>query len=282
MPGRRDTLPVGAFFDVDNTLLHGAALMQLARGAHGLGLIGARDLARFGWKALRFRQAGERLSVLDQVRDRGMVLLAGQPADGLHRLARNVVARMHHRFWPETRSVLREHLANGHAVWLISATPDFLAAEIAGALGATGGVGSPLEIVDGVFTGRFAGPTMHGEEKAVTARRLMREHGLDPADCYAYSDSINDLPLLTSVGTPVVVNPDRALAAHAEQHGWRVLRLDPASIRAERRRLRAEAGRRRIRRSSAPNRDPGAPNQDRRTRHQDVGPESGPTRRSGS
>jgi HAD superfamily hydrolase (TIGR01490 family) len=240
MPPSPRPLPVGAFFDVDNTLLHGASLMHLARAAHRLGMVGVRDLVRFGWKALRFRRSGERLSVLDQVRDRGMVLLAGQSAETLQQLARTVVARMHHRFWPETRAVLREHLANGHAVWLLSATPDFLATEIAAALGATGGFGSPLEIVDGVFTGRFAGPTMHGEVKAATARRLMAEHGLGPEDCYAYSDSVNDLPLLSAVGTPVVVNPDRALAAHAASSGWRALRLDPASIRAERRRLRAE------------------------------------------
>jgi HAD superfamily hydrolase (TIGR01490 family) len=240
MPPSPRPLPVGAFFDVDNTLLHGASLMHLARAAHRLGMVGVRDLVRFGWKALRFRRSGERLSVLDEVRDRGMVLLAGQSAETLQQLARTVVARMHHRFWPETRAVLREHLANGHAVWLLSATPDFLATEIAAALGATGGFGSPLEIVDGVFTGRFAGPTMHGEVKAATARRLMAEHGLRPEDCYAYSDSVNDLPLLSAVGTPVVVNPDRALAAHAASSGWRALRLDPASIRAERRRLRAE------------------------------------------
>ena len=63
--------------------------------------------------------------------------------------------------------------------------------------------------------------------------------GFDPADCYAYSDSSNDLPLLTAVGTPVVVNPDRGLEQHARSEGWRVLTLDPASIRAERKRVRA-------------------------------------------
>jgi len=243
-------LPVGAFFDVDNTLLHGASLMHLARAAHRLRMVGLWDIVRFGWKAFRFRRSGERLSVLDEVRDRGMVLLAGQPAETLQTLARTVVGRMHHRFWPETRAILQEHLANGHRVWLLSATPDFLAAEIAATLGATGGLGTPLEIVDGVFTGRFAGPTMHSEEKAISARRLMREHGLRAEDCYAYSDSVNDLPLLTAVGTPVVVNPDRALAAHARVHGWRLLRLDPASIRAERRSLRAEERRRQKRRAA--------------------------------
>ena len=67
----------------------------------------------------------------------------------------------------------------------------------------------------------------------------MRDRGFDATDCYAYSDSSNDLPLLTAVGTPVAVNPDPALERHARSEGWRVLTLEPASIRAERRRVRA-------------------------------------------
>jgi len=234
-------LPVAAFFDIDKTLVNGASLLFLARAARTLGIVSMRDLVRFGWQAARFRRRGEHLGVLDQVRDRGMQLLAGVSAERLHRLAASVVQRMRLRMWPETQELLRAHLAAGHEVWLVSATPDFLAQELAASLGATGGIGSGLEIEDGVFTGRFTGPTMHGPEKAAAAKALLAEHGWDPADCYAYSDSINDLPLLTAVGTPIVVNPDRELAARAEQAGWRMLRLDPSSIRAERRRVRAAA-----------------------------------------
>jgi HAD superfamily hydrolase (TIGR01490 family) len=234
-------LPVAAFFDIDKTLLNGASLLYLARAARSLGIVRLRDLVRFGWESLRFRRRGEHQGVMDEVRDRGMQLLQGRSADSLHGLAGAVVRRMQPRLWPETRALLMAHLEAGHEVWLISTTPDFLAQELAESLGATGGIGSGLEIEDGLFTGRFTGPTMHGPEKATAAVRLMQEHGLDPAHCYAYSDSINDLPLLTSVGTAVAINPDRRLAAHAASAGWRTLTLAPASIRAERRRVRAAA-----------------------------------------
>jgi HAD superfamily hydrolase (TIGR01490 family) len=236
-------LPVVAFFDIDKTLVNGASLLFLARAARTLGIVSLRDLARFGWEAVKFRRRGEHLAVLDEVRDRGMRLLAGTSAERLHNLAGSVVRRMQPKLWPETQEVLRAHLAAGHEVWLVSTTPDFLAQELAMSLGATGGIGSGLEIADGVFTGRFTGPTMHGPEKAAAAARLLADRGYDAADCYAYSDSINDLPLLTSVGTAVVINPDRELAAHAAEAGWRTLKLDPASIRAERRRVRQEARR---------------------------------------
>ncbi len=236
---RPKRLPVAAFFDVDKTLVNGASLLFLARAARSIGMVPLPDLVRFGWKAVSFRRRGERLSVLDEVRDRGMQLLAGRSATELHALAESVVRRIQPRIWPETRDLLQAHLDAGHEVWLVSATPDFLARELAATLGATGGIGSGLEIEDGVFTGRFVGDTMHGPAKALAAEALIREHGYQAADCYAYSDSINDLPLLSAVGTPVVVNPDRRLQQHARAAGWRVLTLDPVSIRAQRRRLKA-------------------------------------------
>lgn len=233
------TLPVAAFFDVDKTLVNGASLLFLARAARSLGIVSWRDILRFGVKSASFRRHGESMSVLDQVRDRGMRLLAGQRAERLHSLAEQVVSTMQPRIWPETRALLLAHLDAGHEVYLISATPDFLAQELARSLGATAGIGSGLEIEDGVFTGRFTSGTMHGPEKARAAQTLMAERGFEPDDCYAYSDSANDLPLLTAVGTPVAVNPDHALARHAREAGWRILELDPASIRAERKRVRA-------------------------------------------
>jgi HAD superfamily hydrolase (TIGR01490 family) len=234
-------LPVAAFFDIDKTLVNGASLLFLARAARSLGIVSLRDLARFGLKAMSFRRHGERQSVLDEVRDRGMQLLAGHPADRLHAVAADVVGRMQPRIWPETRALLQAHLDAGHEVYLISATPDFLAQELASALGATAGIGTGLEIVDGVFTGRFSSGAMHGPEKARAASALMADRGFDAVDCYAYSDSSNDLPLLTAVGTPVAINPDRALERHARSEGWRVLTLEPASIRAERKRVRTSS-----------------------------------------
>jgi phosphoserine phosphatase len=81
---------------------------------------------------------------------------------------------------------------------------------------------------------------LHGARKAVAARELASSLGADLTDCWAYSDSRNDIPLLELVGNRIVVNPDAALASHADANDWPILRLDPASIRAAVRRARRE------------------------------------------
>src|SRR4030095_7251849 len=64
-------------------------------------------------------------------------------------------------------------------------------------------------------------------------RRVAAEGGYDLADCYAYSDSITDLPMLSAVGHPTAVNPDRGLRKAALEHGWPVLQSPrPVSMRA--------------------------------------------------
>ena len=84
---------------------------------------------------------------------------------------------------------------------------------------------------------------MHAQDKADASIALATGMGVDPAECWAYSDSSNDIPLLTFVGNPVVVNPDHALHAHATAHDWPVMRLNPSSIKEARKRVRREARR---------------------------------------
>ena len=81
---------------------------------------------------------------------------------------------------------------------------------------------------------------LHHERKAEAAIALAKKAGADLADCWAYSDSRNDIPLLEAVGNRVVVNPDAILAIHARTHGWPILRLTPKSIREAQRRVRRE------------------------------------------
>ena len=89
-------------------------------------------------------------------------------------------------------------------------------------LGLTGALGTVAETVDGVYTGDLVGEMLHGEGKAVAIRTLAEREGLDLDRCYAYSDSSNDLPMLSLVGNPCAVNPDSALRAHAKAKGWRI------------------------------------------------------------
>ena len=126
-------------------------------------------------------------------------------------------------------------------MWLITATPDACAQVIAKRLGLTGAIGTQIESVDGVFTGALLGPVMHAGHKADAAGRLAGEKGVRLGDCWAYSDSRNDIPLLELVGNRVVVNPDAALARYAKARSWAILTAGAASIRAARRRVRREA-----------------------------------------
>ena len=113
----------------------------------------------------------------------------------------------------------------GHRVVLISGSPDFLLDRLAKRIGADDVIGNRLEIRDGRATGRIRRPLVAGPEKATLIRRHAREHGFDLDRCAAYSDSMSDVPMLSVVGRPAVVNPDFRLRMLAKTHRWPILDL---------------------------------------------------------
>ena len=102
---------------------------------------------------------------------------------------------------PGTRALAQRHLDAGQRVWLVTATPVELAQIIARRLGLTGALGTVAETEDGVYTGRLVGELLHGPAKAEAVRALAAREGLDLRRCTAYSDSANDVPMLSVVGT---------------------------------------------------------------------------------
>jgi HAD superfamily hydrolase (TIGR01490 family) len=217
--------PVLAFFDVDNTLVRGATIYHLGKAAFNLGYLGWRDLARFAWQQARFIRVGENHRHQLRARDRALELVAGRTEAELQKLsAQTYDGRVVHLLLPATLALTRKHLAQGHEVWLITATPDTFAAVIAQRLGLTGAIGTRVEAIDGVFTGALQGHVMHGRHKADAAAQLALERGARLTDCFAYSDSRNDIPLLELVGHQTVVNPDAALLRYATARSWPVVR----------------------------------------------------------
>ena len=233
-----DTIaPAIAFFDVDNTLLRGASLYHLGVGAWRRRLVTGRDVLSFAWKQARFLSVGENGVHLASIRERVLEVVVGYTRDELVALCTEIVdARLLQRLWPETVAVARAHLVAGREVWLVSATAQEVADVIAERLGLTGALGTRLEAVDGVFTGRLTDGVCHGAKKAVAATTQAERSGADLADCWAYSDSHNDIPLLDLVGNPVVVNPDATLRRYAAARQWPVMILRRRSIRAATRR----------------------------------------------
>jgi HAD superfamily hydrolase (TIGR01490 family) len=212
------------FFDVDNTMMRGASIYYLARGLASRRYFTTRDLLRFGMGQLRFRLlAREHSDDVSQAKEAALAFVAGKRVDELHKLSEEIFDElMAERIWSGTHALARLHLDAGQRVWLVTAAPVDLGAVIAQRLGLTGAIGTVAEITDGVYTGRLVGDLMHGPAKAAAITDLARREGLDLSRCSAYSDSVNDLPMLSAVGRPVAVNPDPALARAARDRGWEI------------------------------------------------------------
>jgi len=213
-----------AFFDVDNTMMMGASLFWFARGLAARKYFTARDLASFVWQQAKFRIAGnESADDMHTIRDNALSFVAGREVTEIVDAGEEIYDElMADRIWSGTRVLAQQHLDAGQRVWLVTATPVELARIIARRLGLTGALGTVAEVRDGRYTGRLVGELMHGEAKAEAVRALAEREGLDLSRCTAYSDSANDLPMLTLVGTAVAVNPDTELRAVARSRGWQI------------------------------------------------------------
>lgn len=215
-----------SFFDVDGTLVRTnlvhPTLFYLANQPTPWRSFGsmARAVARAPRMALaemidrrRFNEllfaAYEGIS-----RDR-LLLLADEVFDGVLRSA----------VFTGARDLVQRCRAEGHDVVLVSGALDFLMARLARHLGATAVIGNRLEFRDGYATGKLERPIVAGPEKARLVRQWAAANGNDLADCFAYSDSYSDVPMLSVVGHPCAVNPDLRLLKLARTYAWPVVYL---------------------------------------------------------
>jgi HAD superfamily hydrolase (TIGR01490 family) len=217
-------LTAAAFFDVDNTMVQGSSLLHFGRGLAARNYFTYRDVLRFVLAQTKFQLTGRENS--DDVaagRRQGLAFIEGRPTAELVDLGEEIYDEIiADKIWPGTRALAQMHLDAGQQVWLVTATPYELAETIARRLGLTGALATIVESVDGVFTGRLVGELLHGAGKAHAVRSLAIREGLNLKRCTAYSDSFNDLPMLSLVGTAVAINPDTALRMVARERGWEI------------------------------------------------------------
>lgn len=213
-----------AFFDVDNTVMQGASIFHFALGLHRRKFFTTRDILGAAYKQAYFRFVGvEDPEHVAEARNSALGFIAGHTVAELEELGEEIFDEaMAHRIWPGTRALAQLHLDEGQRVWLVTAAPIEIANIIAKRLGLTGAMGTVAEHVDGVYTGQLVGDMLHGPAKAEAVKALAAREGLDLSRCSAYSDSSNDLPMLSLVGDPVAINPDAKLRAHARERGWRI------------------------------------------------------------
>ena len=202
-------------------------MFLLARGLYARDLFRVRDILRFGWGQFMFRLRGEQRRNVDRSRTSTLEFVRGRSKNELLEWGREIVdERILPRVYQDIVTVIRGHQERGDETFLVTAAPIELAQTLAVELEMTGAVATVAEVDDnGYYTGRLVGGVIHGPEKAKAVAEMAAERGLDLGECAAYSDSINDLPLLESVGFPHAVNPEHELRRIALSRGWPVHEL---------------------------------------------------------
>ena len=211
-----------AFFDVDNTLIRGSTIYFLGRGMYQRGYFTKKDISRFVLANLRFRLTGkENKEEIARFQKSATDFIGGHSVKDIEAIAQEIYDEyVSPAIWQGTIEIAQKHLSSNEEVWLVTAAPEDMAVLIAKRLGLTGALGSKAEIKDGAYTGAMLGALLHGKEKVIAVQDLAQRTGLNLDECYAYSDSHNDLPLLQCVGHPSAINPDAILGLRAMAEGW--------------------------------------------------------------
>ena len=224
-----------AFFDVDNTILRGSSSFLFGKSAFERKFFSRKDFWRFAWHQFVFIWKGENNTKLSALKDRALSLVEGQRVSDLQELVDEVYEKhIKLKLWPETVRLAKDHIKQGREVWLVTAAPQELGDVIAHELGLTGAIGTKVERKNGILTGKLVGKPIHGAEKRKALKSLAKDRNLSLKRSYAYSDSQNDLPMLTAVGHPVAVNPDKILTRYAKAADWPIYDFKKRELKANR------------------------------------------------
>ena len=216
--------PAAAFFDLDRTLISGSSAFVFGVSAWRADMLPTTQFIKDAASALAFKLRGDHGGdVADGVRRRILGAVTGINQDSLIGLNESIVPKLLDRVRPESKQLLERHRRLGRATYIVSASPKELVEPLAKSLGMTDGIGTVSEVVDGLYTGELVGPFCYGEGKVEAIRQIASWEGFDLSQCYAYSDSISDLPMLEAVGHPVAVNPDGRLNEIALSRGWPIV-----------------------------------------------------------
>ncbi len=214
---------VGAFFDFDGTLIDGYSLSAFARHHLRSLHVAPADVGRMlltGLRGVSSEADFERFTAAS------MRVWAGRSEDELTELGERLwVQGIAGSLYPEAWRLVEAHLRAEHTVVLASSATRFQVEPAARAMGVQHILVSPVEIVNGICTGRPGGPLLWRAGKAAAVRALAADHDIDLPESYAYSDGDEDVPFLRTVGRARALNPGRGLAAAAHHYGWPVARF---------------------------------------------------------
>lgn len=222
-----------AFFDLDKTILAKSSALAFARPFYRGGLIGRSDVIRSAYAQFIFLASGADHDQMETMRRYMSSLVTGWDVAKVREIvAETIDDIIDPAIYDEAVALIEGHRAAGRDIVIISSSGTEVVEPIGARLGADIAVGTQLAVDDGKYTGEILFYA-YGEAKADAVRDLAQERGYDLGACYAYTDSVTDLPMLDAVGHPTAVNPDSELRRIASERGWPIVDFDkPVSMRS--------------------------------------------------
>ena len=221
-----------AFFDLDKTILAKSSTLAFSKPFFDQGLLNRRAVLKSSYAQFLFLMSGADHEQMDRMRSYVTAMCTGWDVEQV----KSIVGETLHEIvdplvFAEAADLIADHKLCGRDVVVVSASGEEIVAPIARALGATHAMATRMVVEDGRYTGEVSF-YCYGEGKAQAIRELAQREEYSLDHCYAYSDSITDLPMLEAVGHACVVNPDRALRKEATSRDWPVLTFTkPVSLR---------------------------------------------------
>jgi HAD superfamily hydrolase (TIGR01490 family) len=213
-----------AFFDLDKTVIAKSSALAFGRPFYRDGLITRRDVVMGAYAQLLYKLGGraDEQSMI-RVRDYLAELVKGWRVEHVNQIVAETLHELINPYvYAEAAILIEEHQAAGRDVVLVSASGEEMVRPIGELLGVTDVVATRMVVEDGRYSGAIEFYAA-GSAKLDAVKELAEARGYDLADCYAYSDSVTDAPLLEAVGHPTAVNPDRGLRRLTAERGWPML-----------------------------------------------------------
>ena len=219
-----------AFFDLDRTLLTGASGPAFSRTLRKVGLMPDREIPGEALVFKFFDAVGETIPAMIATRQMARAA-AGWLRDTVRKAGELAALDLEPEVPAFAKSLIAEHRAAGRKVVIATTSPFDLVEPLARALGVDELLATRYGVIEGAYDGTIDGLFVWGPGKLAAVRNWAAKAGVDLADSYAYSDSIYDVPLLSAVGHPVVVNPDPRLMVFARIRRWPTQHFDvPAGV----------------------------------------------------
>ncbi|MBV7294486.1 HAD-IB family hydrolase [Corynebacterium sp. TAE3-ERU12] len=209
-----------AFFDLDKTIIARSSAHAFSRQFMESGLLTTTGVLNMTFGHIMYVAGGHDSDQMAAARDQLASMVAGWRAADVRAIAEQSLHEViSPHVYTEAINLIAHHQRLGHDVVVISASAREVVEPIAATLGITDVIATDLAVADGRYTGEVQF-FCSGPHKATAVRELADARGYDLSRCYAYSDSATDEPMLSAVGHPVAVNPDRALRKIAAERKW--------------------------------------------------------------